>query len=499
MVGLLVVVLLQPSIPAAVATGAGRREPIRSQADLTTPLSGQLASVATLPDLPVAALQNSRLPGSIDNDRRLLLGSVGSDLWRSPADPPGEFWMVTDRGPNDRLQVDGESRRVFPVPEYTPHILKVRVEGSAIVVVDAIPIVGQSGRPVTGLPNTEAHEEPYDYDGQTRLAPNPSGLDVEGVVRTASGDFWAVEEYGPSLVHIDASGRVLRRFVPRGSQIEGADYPVVAALPAIFNLRTLNRGFEGLTLSPDGSTLYLAIQSPLSNPDATTGSRSRLLRILAFDIAGEQVVAEYAYAVGWTRESTSGPPPDPQPKPERATNPSGEPKPERPAKPERATKPFGEPKPERVARAERAAKPERAARPTSRQTRLSALAPVGPSTLLVLERTESDTRLYLAEFGDASNILGSPWDDLSTAPSLEAVDDPAAAGLTPLTKTPIVDLSTIPELPGKLEGLAIVDSATVAVANDNDFDMGTFDGNGNNVGSGRRSQIVMVTLPRSLP
>ena len=66
-------------------------------------------------------------------------------------------------------------------------------------------------------------------------------------------------------------------------------------LPAIYAKRKLNRGFEGLALSPDQKTLFVALQSPLLNPDAATGNPSRIVRILAFDIASEKPTAEYAY------------------------------------------------------------------------------------------------------------------------------------------------------------------------------------------------------------
>jgi hypothetical protein len=438
---------------------------------VVTAAAGQLSAVATFPDLPVAALQNSRLPGSIDNDHQLLLGSVGSDLWRSPADPPGEFWMVTDRGPNDSLKVDGETRRAFAVPEYTPLILRVRVDGTSITVLDTIPIVGQSGRPVTGLPNVEGHEAPYDVSGQLRLPMNPSGLDVEGLIRTPSGEFWAVEEYGPSLVHIDSNGKVLRRFLPEGSLIQGADYPVEASLPAIFNLRTPNRGFEGLTVSPDGSTLYLAIQSPLSNPDSKTATRSRLVRIVAFDLATSRFTAEYAYPTGWIDESDAAPKPVKAPKPERVARPG---------------------------RVEKPAKPAKPAKPDTESTRVSGLAPVGASQLLVLERTSDEARLYLVDLNGAVNLMGTRWDDPATTPSLEAITDPAAEGVTPLVRTLIADLSAIPEMPEKIEGVAIIDASTVAVANDNDFDIGNIDQLGNNIGSGLKSQILTVKLPAPL-
>jgi hypothetical protein len=51
-------------------------------------------------------------------------------------------------------------------------------------------IVGQSGKPVTGLPNLkDLNETPYNYSAQELLNFNPNGLDTEGLVRTTAGDF----------------------------------------------------------------------------------------------------------------------------------------------------------------------------------------------------------------------------------------------------------------------------------------------------------------------
>jgi hypothetical protein len=481
--GVLLAALVGTSVSAAVANGSrGTAAAVPNRSAVSAaPMGATLASVAVLPDLSIAEVQNARLPGSILDDRRLMLGGVGSDLWRSPSDPPGEYWMVTDRGPNAKVKIAGETRRTFLVPEYTPHILRVRVQGDSVEVLNALPIVGQSGRPVTGLPNVEGDELPYDAMGQTRLPLNPSGLDVEGLVRTASGDFWAVEEYGPSLIHLDGTGKVQRRFVPRGLQIHGADYPVIPSLPEIVRLRTPNRGFEGLTLSPDGGTLYLALQGPLTNPDSDTASNSRVARILAFDIAGERVTAEYAYPLGWLNEKKA------------ARQQAAAAKPERVARPERPAKPESAAKPERVARPERAPKPDTVA------TRISALAPLDGSQLLVLERTGEDARLYTVDLRSAMNLLGTRWDDASTTPSLEAIPDLATEGVTVLARTLVADLNAIAELPEKIEGIAILDATTVAIANDNDFDLGDFDAQGNNVGEGLKSQILTVTLPQPLP
>jgi len=103
----------------------------------------------------------------------------------------------------------------------------------------------------------------------------------------------------------------------------------------------------------------------------------------------------------------------------------------------------------------------------------------------------------------ATNILNSQWSDPKTAPTLESLADPASADVRVLPKTLILDLSSIEGMPEKIEGIALLDQNTIAVANDNDFDSeeSKYDAEGNNVGKGKKSQILVITLgkPLSLP
>jgi len=398
----------------------------------------------TLPDVPLGAAGNPGRPEDAAADRGIRLGSIGSDLWRGAADPDGEFWMLTDRGPNGLLKIDGESRRTFLSPEFNPAILRVKLDGAAIRILETVPIVTASGKPVSGLPNIAGRDEiPYDLSGREKLPFNPNGLDSEGLVRTAAGEFWVAEEYGPSLLKIDRTGKVLKRYIPEGVKLEGADYPVATVLPAIYGKRKINRGFEGLALSSDQKTLYLALQSPLSNPDKKTGDASRNTRILAFDVAGEKVIAEYVYRFDAAKEF------DP-------------------------------------------------AHSAPDEMKLSGLLFVNTDTLLVLERTDWVAKLYSVNLGEATNILGGRWDDPATAPTLEAVDE-MPDGVKALSKTLVANLKDLDGIPEKIEGIAVIDRHTIAVSNDNDFDIGEPDRTGTNVGKGMKSKIVTIRLSRPLP
>ena len=168
------------------------------------------------------------------------------------------------------------------------------------MLVRTIPLRDRSGKPLSGLPTpgtAVALAEPaFTLDG-TRIPGDPSGADTEGIAACADGTFFVGDEYGPSLLHIAADGRVLVRWVPAGLEplFDQADYPVVGALPTIASKRRLNRGFEGLALSPDGGALYLAFQSPLAHPDEQAHQKATHVRLWRLDTASGEVTAQYLY------------------------------------------------------------------------------------------------------------------------------------------------------------------------------------------------------------
>ena len=417
---------------------------------LPQPIAAQnkIIGVYTFPATPLQTFQNVLFPESIANDHKILLGAAGSDLWHGPNDAPGEFWMITDRGPNGQIKVDGKNRRTFWVPEFNPVILRVKTEGNAIRILEVIPIVGQSGKPVTGMPNIPGYDEtPYDYTGQKQLSFNANGLDTEGLVRTLTGDFWVAEEYSPSLLHLDRTGKVLKRYIPEGVKLSGTDYPVAAVLPVIYGKRKINRGFEGLALSGDQKTLYAVLQSPLWNPDKTVGDASRNTRVIVFDIQSEKMTAEYVYRFEPAKEFEANPKTSPD------------------------------------------------------EMKLSGVAFLNPTTLLVLERTDLVARLYSVDLSKATDILNTKWDDAKITPSLEALEDPATAEVRVLPKSLVLDLKQFDEMPDKIEGVAVVDRNTVAVSNDNDFDTeeSKYDAEGNNLGKGKKTFILVISLAKPLP
>jgi hypothetical protein len=117
-------------------------------------------------------------------------------------------------------------------------------------------------------------------------------FDPESLQPVADG-FWIGEEFGPFLLHVDRQGRVTGVYptTSGGRELRSPDHPALQ-LPASptqavpFQVQR-SGGFEGMALSPDGSTLYALLEKPLldeaGRPETVDGRR--VLRILEFSVA----------------------------------------------------------------------------------------------------------------------------------------------------------------------------------------------------------------------
>ncbi len=102
-------------------------------------------------------------------------------------------------------------------------------------------------------------------------------FDPESMVVARDGTFWFGDEFGPFLLHTDASGRLLEPPIgvpgvkaPPNPTLDlvGGEAPNVAS----------SRGFEGMAISPDGRRLHPLFEGPI------TGDHPQDLRILTFDL-----------------------------------------------------------------------------------------------------------------------------------------------------------------------------------------------------------------------
>lgn len=242
---------------------------------------------------------------------------------------------------------------------------------------------------------------------------------------------------------------MLTRYVPAGWAATPTSFTAVKSIPEIYLKRKANRGFEALALSPDGSTLFVGLQSPLLNPTKAVGDASLATRILRFDIASQKFTGEFVFGF------------------------------------------------------EAASKVDATSKKAS-DLKLSALVALDADTLLVQERTDNSFLLSTFEVSEAANILGSKWDLATTSPSLESYTgvgtNAEVEALIKLSEKKIVFNSTsIPSMPMKIEGLAVIDPQHIVVINDNDFNF-AYNATLGKVENGTvKSQVLTIKLPVALP
>jgi len=203
-----------------------------------------------------SGLTGEAAPG-IPSDR---LGSFGSGIaWTGEGT---RYIAVDDRGP---LNGEAPWRPRF-------HTFDIRVDPASaspitVELTGTVLLSDQSGRPLNGAASALDAEHPADS----------ARLDPDGVRISPRGTVWLSDEYGPWVDEYWRDGRRLRRLStpdkflsPHPSARAKLELP-----PACTSGRQPNRGLEGLAISPDGSTLWAIMQSPLIQDGALNDAGER--------------------------------------------------------------------------------------------------------------------------------------------------------------------------------------------------------------------------------
>lgn len=366
------------------------------------------APVVTYPAKAVEA--SPTMWGSLNNVS--ISGGYGSAVVADPMDP-NSFYVMSDRGPNVTTAV--ASQLFFQIPTYNPNIAKYTLVGDSLRRVAVIELKNASGVRLTGIPNPAG----AGGTGETAIGPgnvpipfDPEGIDSEGLAIAPDGSFWVSDEYGPHIVHFDASGRTLERMNPFGTGTGGR------RIPLVFAKRRANRGMEGLAITIDGKTLLGGMQNSLDNPTSAIGRLSNANRLLAVDVVSG-ATRQYVYEVDAVGNY------------------------------------------------------------------ISEVQALSSTEFLVIERDGNfpggnppavTKKVYKISISGATDV-GDPTDGangkLFGGKALEALapSERAAAGITPVTKSLVYDLLTIPGgyLHDKLEGVTLIGGNTLVVSNDDDF------------------------------
>ena len=336
---------------------------------------------------------------------KIINGGFGSGL----AFDGKYFYALTDRGPN----IDGANSndKLFPKPDFTPQIARLYLENGTLKLDRLILLKDGSGKNLTGIPNPPnlggTGENAFDLNGN-KLDFDPKGIDPEGIVVMKDGSFWIADEYGPHLIHFDASGKSIEWLNPFGTGIGGKK------LPEVYKYRRPNRGMEGLTITPDGKYLVGMMQSPLLNPNKDVQKTSTACRILFYELATGKF-KEYIYFLEKTGTAVS--------EITAITNTT-------------------------FLVLERDGKT-----PGAEQNILKKLYRIDIS---------NSTDIYDA--GQNGKLINGKTIEQLTK------DEILAAGIKPVAKEEVFDIMSIPNYPhDKPEGVVVLDKNTVAIVNDDDF------------------------------
>ncbi|MEH2036097.1 phytase [Nostoc sp.] len=399
------------------------------------------------PKLTIYEFENLPKLGTTSENQDIFLGGFSGLYFQGfAANGNLKFVTNTDRGPNG--EPDGV-KRPFLLPDFQPEIVSFELNRTTgeISITNRTELFRQDGTtPLTGLPNLQAvgnglaytDEIAVDLDNNV-LANDPLGADLEGIVIAENGDYWLVDEYRPAIYHFDTNGKLIDRFIPQGTATApNPDQSVgtfgTEVLPAVYAQRRNNRGFEAVAL--EGNKLYAFIQSPIDNPDVANDATSKAslnLRILEFDIVSKQVTGEYLYRL----EGLPG------------------------------TDKIGD------------------------------AVSLGNGKFAVVERDDNGTSagnklIYQIDLAGATNINNPANFTLPVGKTIEQLTSAelATANINPVSKSLIANAAQLGYTGvEKLEGLALVAPNTLALINDNDFNI---------TGNTAAEKLGILELPNNL-
>ena len=202
-----------------------------------------------------------------------------------------EFYTISDRGfaidaGGTKCATTGKEKMI-PFPDYCPKIHRIHLDADSIRILETISVKRPDGTNASGLPlpvgagNTgeilwaDIPQEPANIH---LLRTDPWGVDPEGICIGADNTFWICEEFGTSIWHLDASGKVIARYSPYGN----GDHQI--GVDTVLRYRKPNHGFEGIAITPSGK-IYGFVQNTMPFPSKEVSETTRVMRILEIDPA----------------------------------------------------------------------------------------------------------------------------------------------------------------------------------------------------------------------
>jgi hypothetical protein len=235
-----------------------------------------------------------------------LLGGLGSGLaWAGG----NTFLMIPDRGPNAvawNVEVDNTTSWIPRFHTMTlalsatadgnlPLTLSATLDGTALLYTRDALNYGPVQPPINTKSRHYFSGRSDNFDAVDSLSPADARLDPEAIRVARNGKHvYVCDEYGPDVYEFNReTGKRTRTFPLPDSTFAVATKSSIGNNEISGNTRgrVANKGMEGLAISPDGSTLFGFVQSPLIQDGGDGGRANRIVKI---DIE-TGAVSQYAY------------------------------------------------------------------------------------------------------------------------------------------------------------------------------------------------------------
>eukprot|EP01136_Pigoraptor_vietnamica_P007611 Opistho-1_new@41934 len=381
-----------------------------------------------------------------------------SALYAIPGTNGTEFWTCSDRGVNvDCASANTASCRptydkMFCFPSYAPKIHRVKINGDSVQILKSISIKRPNATATvgyllpTGFGSTATEEASTDTvldcaNFAAKRAPKDAwSIDCEAISVDKKGNFWLAEENGPSVWKLDSNGVAINRYSPYAN-LAGAQTQDIL-IDTCFKYRKNNRGFENMTITPNGK-VYAIIQSPLLYPTKTIGEASRVHRMIEIDPT-TNATRMFAYLNDGVINTGSN-------------------------------------------------------QIRHQDWKLGDMTAINDTTFLVLEAAARGTtdikRMYMINISQATVVNSGLYGSLT----LEGLVDStglAVAGIKAVKKTLVMDLlaNGWDAALDKAEGVTIINDSTIALCNDNDYAQTCAAANGIPTVTTNLSHIVIFSL-----
>jgi hypothetical protein len=222
----------------------------------------------------------------------------------------GKLYGMPDRGFGDGAQDYHPRIQVFDI-SVTPYYGSTPVGQNQITISNSATLLLTDGTGAffTGFDATDSSATNFPRSAAASLGAGKRSLDPEGIHRMRDGGYFISDEYGASVYRFSAAGVLLGTLpVPAAlvPQNNGTNSYLAAVNP--LSGRRPNRGFEGVSVSPDERRLFVVLQSPTIQ-DGGASNLSQHTRVLVYDIeagspTANQLIGEYVYQLTLRGDAT---------------------------------------------------------------------------------------------------------------------------------------------------------------------------------------------------